>query len=135
MRPYECASTDDVFFLHSFPVTACSNSQIALKTLRAKKEDFDIVLSDVHMPDMDGFKLLELIQFELDLPVLMMSANSDSSVVLRELFTEQWIIYSSQCASKSCETFGNTLCVASALQRTRMTRRRRRVNAQKHRRL
>jgi len=35
------------------------------------------------MPDMDGFKLLELIQFELDLPVLMMSANSDSSVVLR----------------------------------------------------
>jgi len=83
MRPYECASTDDVFFLHSFPVTACSNSQTALKTLRAKKEDFDIVLSDVHMPDMDGFKLLELIQFELDLPVLMMSANSDSSVVLR----------------------------------------------------
>jgi len=41
------------------------------------------VLSDVHMPDMDGFKLLEIIQFELALPVLMMSANSDSSVVLR----------------------------------------------------
>ena len=35
------------------------------------------------MPDMDGFKLLEIIQFELALPVLMMSANSDSSVVLR----------------------------------------------------
>jgi len=64
-------------------VTACSNAETALKTLRAKKDDFDIVLSDVHMPDMDGFKLLELIQFELDLPVLMMSANSDSSVVLR----------------------------------------------------
>ena len=41
------------------------------------------MLSDVHMPDMDGFKLLEIIQFELALPVLMMSANSDSSVVLR----------------------------------------------------
>jgi SHAQKYF class myb-like DNA-binding protein len=64
-------------------VTACSNAETALKTLRAKKDDFDIVLSDVHMPDMDGFKLLELIQFELDLPVLMMSANADSSVVLR----------------------------------------------------
>ena len=35
------------------------------------------------MPDMDGFKLLEIIQFELSIPVLMMSANSDSSVVLR----------------------------------------------------
>lgn len=41
------------------------------------------MLSDVHMPDVDGFKLLEIIQFELNLPVLMMSANSDSSVVLR----------------------------------------------------
>ena len=41
------------------------------------------MLSDVHMPDMDGFKLLEIIQFELSIPVLMMSANSDSSVVLR----------------------------------------------------
>jgi two-component response regulator (ARR-B family) len=64
-------------------VTACSKAEEALKILREKKDEFDIVLSDVHMPDMDGFKLLELIQFELDLPVLMMSANADSSVVMR----------------------------------------------------
>jgi len=64
-------------------VTACSTAESALAILRSRKDEFDIVLSDVHMPDMDGFKLLEVIQFELSLPVLMMSANSDSSVVLR----------------------------------------------------
>ena len=28
------------------------------------------MLSDVHMPDMDGFKLLEHIALELDVPVM-----------------------------------------------------------------
>lgn len=35
------------------------------------------------MPDMDGFKLLEAIGLELDLPVIMMSSNGDTNVVLR----------------------------------------------------
>ena len=41
------------------------------------------MLSDVHMPDMDGFKLLEHIALELDVPVMMMSANCATDVVLR----------------------------------------------------
>lgn len=54
-----------------------------MKVLRERREDFDIVLSDVHMPDMDGFKLLEHIGLELDVPVMMMSANCATDVVLR----------------------------------------------------
>ncbi|GFH27364.1 response regulatory domain-containing protein [Haematococcus lacustris] len=32
--------------------------------------DFDLVLSDVYMPDMNGFALLEVIGLELDLPIV-----------------------------------------------------------------
>lgn len=41
---------------------------------------FDIVLSEVHMADMDGFKLLEHSGLEMDLPVL-----SKQSTVLIDL--------------------------------------------------
>lgn len=43
---------------------------MALNLLRTKKGCFDIVLSDVHMPDMDGYKLLEQVGLEMDLPVI-----------------------------------------------------------------
>ena len=53
-----------------FSVTQCHRADIALSLLREKKSGFDIVISDVHMPDMDGFKLLEHIGLEMDLPVI-----------------------------------------------------------------
>ena len=64
-------------------VTTFTRGAAALKALRERRRDFDIVLSDVHMPDMDGFKLLEHIALELDVPVMMMSANCATDVVLR----------------------------------------------------
>ena len=51
-----------------FAVTTTSQAIKALKLLRENK--FDLVISDVHMPDMDGFKLLELVGLEMDLPVI-----------------------------------------------------------------
>ncbi|GLU01258.1 hypothetical protein SLE2022_185710 [Rubroshorea leprosula] len=66
-----------------YQVTTTSQAIIALKLLRENKNQFDLVISDVHMPDMDGFKLLELVGLEMDLPVIMLSANGDPKLVMK----------------------------------------------------
>ncbi|KAF8400546.1 hypothetical protein HHK36_013845 [Tetracentron sinense] len=66
-----------------YHVTTTNQAITALKMLRENKNKFDLVISDVHMPDMDGFKLLELVGLEMDLPVIMLSANSDPKLVMK----------------------------------------------------
>ncbi|KAK7383463.1 hypothetical protein VNO78_29142 [Psophocarpus tetragonolobus] len=66
-----------------YHVTGTKNAITALKLLRENKNKFDLVISDVHMPDMDGFKLLELVGLEMDLPVIMLSANDDPKMVMK----------------------------------------------------
>ncbi|XP_068665975.1 two-component response regulator ORR26-like isoform X2 [Aristolochia californica] len=64
-------------------VTTCCLAIVALDMLRERKDRFDIVISDVNMPDMDGFKLLEHVGLEMDLPVIMMSVDGETSRVMR----------------------------------------------------
>ncbi|XP_031122410.1 two-component response regulator ORR21 isoform X2 [Ipomoea triloba] len=66
-----------------YNVTICSQATAALNLLRERRGCFDIVISDVHMPDMDGFKLLEHVGLEMDLPVIMMSADGRTNLVMR----------------------------------------------------
>ncbi|KAJ6295386.1 hypothetical protein OIU78_023413 [Salix suchowensis] len=66
-----------------YNVTTTSQATTALRMLRENKNKFDLVISDVHMPDMDGFKLLELVGLEMDLPVIMLSANGDPKLVMK----------------------------------------------------
>ncbi|XP_020527764.1 two-component response regulator ORR21 isoform X2 [Amborella trichopoda] len=68
---------------NNWEVTTCNLAEDALKMLRERKDGFDIVISDVNMPDMDGFKLLELVGLEMDLPVLMMSVDDEKSRVMK----------------------------------------------------
>ena len=63
-------STLTFFFRLNFSVTTCGLAREALNLLRERKDGYDIVISDVNMPDMDGFKLLEHVGLEMDLPVI-----------------------------------------------------------------
>ena len=51
-------------------MTTCTRGADALQLLRESEAPFDLVLSDVYMPDMDGFKLMEQVALELDVPVI-----------------------------------------------------------------
>ncbi|KAG0624393.1 hypothetical protein M758_3G244200 [Ceratodon purpureus] len=64
-------------------VTTCNSATKALAMLRENRNYFDLVISDVYMPDMDGFKLLEAIGLELDLPVIMMSGDGETDSVMK----------------------------------------------------
>ncbi|KAE9586926.1 putative response regulator and transcription factor RR-A-type family [Lupinus albus] len=66
-----------------YHVTTTNQAITALTLLRENNNMFDLVISDVHMPDMDGFKLLELVGLEMDLPVIMLSANGDKKMVMK----------------------------------------------------
>lgn len=66
-----------------YEVTKTNRAEVALRLLRENRNGFDVVISDVHMPDMDGFKLLEHVGLEMDLPVIMMSADDSRSVVMK----------------------------------------------------
>ncbi|XP_073223160.1 two-component response regulator ARR10 isoform X2 [Cicer arietinum] len=66
-----------------YHVTTAQNAITALNLLRENKNNFDLVISNVHMPDMDGFQLLELVGLEMDLPVIMFSANDDPKMVMK----------------------------------------------------
>lgn len=67
-------------------VYGCTSAIEALELLRgtkSKSTHVDIVLADVHMPDINGFKLLEIIGLEMEIPVVLMSAEGTNSNVLK----------------------------------------------------
>ena len=67
-----------------YACTVCSNGRLALDAFR--RDSFDLVLSDIVMPEMDGLKLLaELRQDDPDVPVIMVTAMHDISIALEAI--------------------------------------------------
>jgi putative nucleotidyltransferase with HDIG domain len=67
-----------------YACTVCSNGRLALEAFR--RDSFDLVLSDIVMPEMDGLKLLgELRQEDPDVPVIMVTAMHDISIALEAI--------------------------------------------------
>jgi CheY-like chemotaxis protein len=64
-------------------VTVTENGKLAYDELKDESKDWDLVLLDLYMPEMDGFELLSLMQEDERLrtiPVVVMTAN-DTNVI------------------------------------------------------
>ncbi|HEY6443130.1 MAG TPA: HD domain-containing phosphohydrolase [Candidatus Acidoferrales bacterium] len=67
-----------------FQCTTCVNGRVGLETFR--KDSYDLVLSDIVMPEMDGLKLLaELRMADPDVPAIMVTAMHDISIALEAI--------------------------------------------------
>ena len=67
-----------------FRCTTCVNGKVGLETFR--KDSYDLVLSDIVMPEMDGLKLLaELRLADPDVPAIMVTAMHDISIALEAI--------------------------------------------------
>ncbi|KAK7825565.1 putative two-component response regulator arr21 [Quercus suber] len=66
-----------------YDVVAVRNPLDALATLRMQK--FDLVITDLHMPVMNGLELQKQVEEEFKLPVIMMSADDEENAMLKSL--------------------------------------------------
>lgn len=66
---------------NGFQVTCAKNGKDAIKVL--KLVEFDLIISDLSMPDMDGFELMkELLKIKDDIPVIVVSGLGEDGCML-----------------------------------------------------
>ncbi|RDY04274.1 Two-component response regulator ARR2, partial [Mucuna pruriens] len=68
-----------------YRVTTFSDSQLALNYVREKYGCIDVILIEVHMPNMDGYKFLKHVSKEINVPVVMMSLDDSTSAVMKAI--------------------------------------------------
>ncbi|XP_027364449.1 two-component response regulator ORR21-like [Abrus precatorius] len=71
--------------IYHYSVTTCSNSSLALNIVRERRGYFDMILIDVHMPNMDGFEFLKRVSQETDVPIIMISVDAATSDVMKSI--------------------------------------------------
>jgi len=72
--------TESILRQHGYDVTAFESAERALDAFGAKGAPFDVLLTDVLLPGIDGFELVERIQaVRPDAPVLLVSGFTDAS--------------------------------------------------------
>lgn len=74
-------SLEEILSYENYEVSLAENGKVGLSLI--KKENFDVVLCDIKMPQMDGIEVLEkIVEKSADIPVVMISGhgNIDTAV-------------------------------------------------------
>ncbi|KAJ9171317.1 hypothetical protein P3X46_014704 [Hevea brasiliensis] len=74
--------------LHTFgyKVMTATRATDALRILQERQNDLDLILTEVHLPDMERFELLETIGEISCLPIVVLSADNNENAILGCLF-------------------------------------------------
>lgn len=67
-----------------YDVVATEDGKKALAELRKEDSNFDLILLDLYMPEMDGFELLSIIMSDKNLkqiPVVVMSSTESNEII------------------------------------------------------
>ncbi|MFD2115109.1 response regulator transcription factor [Paenibacillus yanchengensis] len=73
--PYIAELQKDYFALHEFDVTLSFDGKDGLQ--RALHEQYDLVIVDLQLPNVDGFEICRRIRDELEVPILIVSAKKE----------------------------------------------------------
>ena len=68
----------------NYETVEAENGKIAMEKLSDENFDFNLVLLDLNMPEMNGFEVLTLMQEDqrlLQIPVVVMSGNDSQDVI------------------------------------------------------
>jgi len=79
--PSQIALTSEVASLAGLSYDVCENGLDAISLL--KKNQYDLILTDIQMPKMNGFELLKTLQkdfTELNIPVIALSGRTNTSI-------------------------------------------------------
>ncbi|XP_045822046.1 two-component response regulator ARR14-like [Trifolium pratense] len=68
-----------------YTVKTCSNVSDALNLLMEKKDNFDLLLIEAIMPNVNSYEFLQYVRQQIDIPVIMMSADDSRSVVMKAI--------------------------------------------------
>ena len=74
----------DILTLCDYDAVPFENGKLALEALKDETNNFDLVLLDLYMPEMDGFEVLSHMQVDprlREIPVVVMSANDSNEII------------------------------------------------------
>jgi EAL domain-containing protein (putative c-di-GMP-specific phosphodiesterase class I) len=75
-----------VLVAEGWAVTLAENGRAGVDVMREGRETFDCVVSDVNMPELDGFGLIDAVRrYDDDLPVLLMTADPSLDGAVRAI--------------------------------------------------
>ncbi|XP_011078282.1 two-component response regulator ARR14-like [Sesamum indicum] len=66
---------------YSYSATTTELATVALSILGQRKDQFDLVMVDTNIPEMDIFKFIESVQLIKDFPIILMSSELNKNVV------------------------------------------------------